>query len=323
MNNHAFVSIVITSYNHGRFLRDAIDSTLSQTYSYTEIIVVDDGSTDNSQEIIASYGDRIVPVVKENGGEASAFNAGFAASRGNILCFLDSDDLFLSEKVAKIVAVFTQHPAIGSCFHTLKALDETGAGLALPYMALTGERDFRSGIRKGKMPFIATAMSGMCFRRPLLQLICPMPEIKGRAIGEHYIKWVSLALQPTFFLDEALALQRIHSDNSYTGKADDVARARNCIVQACWLREQGPEILTPWADRIFADGLGTYWRSGGIEEEFYDLVRCYLGSLSRFARMRVALRALCYRLDVEKLRPSIFSSYSATNYDGATYKCVF
>src|SRR3989442_14005385 len=76
-------SIIINNCNYGQFLKAAIDSALSQTYLHKEVIVVDDGSTDNSREIIAgSYGSRIVPVLKENGGQAPASNPGLAVSRG-------------------------------------------------------------------------------------------------------------------------------------------------------------------------------------------------------------------------------------------------
>ncbi|HJX31854.1 MAG TPA: glycosyltransferase family A protein [Thermodesulfobacteriota bacterium] len=87
-------SIIITSYNYDKFLSRIIDSALQQTYPFKEVIVVDDGSTDNSRHIINSYGDRIIPVFKENGGLNSATNAGFFASRGEIIFFLDSDDIF-------------------------------------------------------------------------------------------------------------------------------------------------------------------------------------------------------------------------------------
>jgi glycosyltransferase involved in cell wall biosynthesis len=69
---HPLVSILINNYNYGRFLTEAIDSALNQTYSNIEVIVVDDGSTDNSQEIIKSYQDKIIPILKPNGGQASA-----------------------------------------------------------------------------------------------------------------------------------------------------------------------------------------------------------------------------------------------------------
>ena len=95
-------TIIINNYNYGRFLAAAIESALNQTYADTEVVVVDDGSTDNSRQIIAGYGNRIRPVLKTNGGQASAFNAGFAASTGDVICMLDSDDLFYPNKVERI-----------------------------------------------------------------------------------------------------------------------------------------------------------------------------------------------------------------------------
>jgi glycosyltransferase involved in cell wall biosynthesis len=97
------VSILVSNYNYGDFVAEAIESALAQTYTNCEIIVVDDGSTDSSRETINHFAGRIIPVFKSNGGQASAFNAGFARARGNIICFLDSDDLFLPTKVEQVV----------------------------------------------------------------------------------------------------------------------------------------------------------------------------------------------------------------------------
>jgi glycosyltransferase involved in cell wall biosynthesis len=80
MQAFPLVSILITSYNYGRYLGNAIDSALNQTFRNIEVVVVDDGSEDNSLDVIKSYGGRIVSVVKQNGGQGSAFNAGFAFS---------------------------------------------------------------------------------------------------------------------------------------------------------------------------------------------------------------------------------------------------
>ncbi len=94
-------TIIITSHNYGRFLRQCINSALEQTYPDTEVIVVDDGSVDESPQIIRSYGSRIIPVLKENGGQASAFNAGFKLSNGDFICFVDSDDVLLPTAMEK------------------------------------------------------------------------------------------------------------------------------------------------------------------------------------------------------------------------------
>jgi glycosyltransferase involved in cell wall biosynthesis len=87
-------SVIIASYNYGRFLGDAIESALAQTYAPVEVIVVDDGSTDESRNVIARVGDRVQSILKANGGQASAWNAGFAASAGDVVLFLDADDLY-------------------------------------------------------------------------------------------------------------------------------------------------------------------------------------------------------------------------------------
>src|SRR5579872_6996796 len=106
------VTVLINNYNYGRFLREAIDSALKQTYKNIEVVVVDDGSTDESREIIRGYGDRVVPVFKANGGQASAFNEGISASRGEIICFLDSDDIFHPTKVEKVVPYCKQNSMV-------------------------------------------------------------------------------------------------------------------------------------------------------------------------------------------------------------------
>src|SRR4051794_6220176 len=86
------VSVIINNYNYSAYLREAIDSALDQTYPHVEVVVVDDGSTDDSREIISKYGTKVIPVLQNNGGQGAAFNSGFAASRGEIVCFLDADD---------------------------------------------------------------------------------------------------------------------------------------------------------------------------------------------------------------------------------------
>ena len=89
-------SIIITNHNYGEFLRPSIESALHQFDAAVEVIVVDDGSTDESRSIIASFEDRVIPVLlSENRGQAAAMNAGFARSNAEVVLFLDADDLLL------------------------------------------------------------------------------------------------------------------------------------------------------------------------------------------------------------------------------------
>lgn len=101
----SLVSIVIPCYNAGRWLREAIDSCLGQTYPNLEIIVVDDGSTDDSLSIARSYGSDIVVSTGPNKGESGARNKGFSLSHGDFIQFLDADDYLLPEKIERQVAL--------------------------------------------------------------------------------------------------------------------------------------------------------------------------------------------------------------------------
>jgi glycosyltransferase involved in cell wall biosynthesis len=290
------VSIIINNYNYGHFLGKAIDSSLKQTYPCVEVIVVDDGSTDNSREIIGSYKEQIIPVLKDNGGQGSAFNAGFAASRGDIICMLDSDDIFLPEKVAEIVNVFKQYQDIEWCFHRLQFVEaNTGVFLKLSHESGSRQCDFREHLKKGKLPFTSPATSGLCFTRSLLQKILPMPEASGVNVSDHYLKVTALALNKGFFLDEQLACLRIHSNNTYTLKDDkQQLKARVSILTAYWLRYNWP-FLTKFGNKLLAKGISTYWKNGDIEVEYAEKIKSYLSNVSLIDRIEIGLRAIYYR----------------------------
>ena len=151
------VSILINNYNYGRYLGTAIESALNQTYSPTEVIIVDDGSTDNSREVIASFGSRVISVLKINGGQASAFNAGFAASRGNLICFLDSDDCFLPQKTAEVVKALALEE-YSWFFHSLSVNGKGGSSPNSDFRP--GDWDYRAKMAAGiGFPYLPTATS--------------------------------------------------------------------------------------------------------------------------------------------------------------------
>jgi len=107
------VSVIIPNYNYGRFLRQAITSALGQTAKPREVIVVDDGSTDDSREIIRSFGDAIIAIDQKNAGVAAARNTGAEIATGNLLAFLDADDYWYCDKVEKQLQKFSSDPEIG------------------------------------------------------------------------------------------------------------------------------------------------------------------------------------------------------------------
>jgi glycosyltransferase involved in cell wall biosynthesis len=207
-------SILINNYNYGRFVGEAIESALNQTSSGVEVIVVDDGSTDNSREVIASFGDAIKAVLQENGGQASAINSGFAASRGDWIYLLDSDDLFKANKVRRVSELAAAYPTAGMIAHDLEYCTADGESLnfAAPYIRKSALIDDRQLARRGKLSVSLPATSGLCIRRDVLQSIFPLP--KAIRVGiDAYIKCVLQSLFPVFVVPEFPAKQRIHGSN--------------------------------------------------------------------------------------------------------------
>jgi glycosyltransferase involved in cell wall biosynthesis len=125
------VSVVIPAYNYARFLGETIQSVLDQTFRDFELIVVDDGSTDNTMEVVSSFKDnRIQYIYQENGGLSSARNTGIKASKGEYIAFLDSDDIWLPENLELKVKLLDSHPDAGLvCSDAYFFDNNTGANL--------------------------------------------------------------------------------------------------------------------------------------------------------------------------------------------------
>ena len=107
------ISVLIPTYNYARYLPQAIDSVLAQTYAPLEVLVVDDGSTDDTPQVLAAYGNRIRAIRQDNQGVAAARNTGVAAARGEYVALLDSDDLWLPRKLELQIARFESDPSLG------------------------------------------------------------------------------------------------------------------------------------------------------------------------------------------------------------------
>lgn len=221
MNNpHLLVSVVINNYNYGRFLRDAIESALGQTHPYVEVIVVDDGSTDNSRQVIEHYRNRVVIVPKANGGQASALNEGFAASRGDIICFLDSDDLFFPSKVERVLAVLEQR---GSrycvlLYHLLRRMDRIGRpiGGTVPEHIRRWPPNFVEFSRRyGFLPYCASPTSGLAVSRGLAEKIFPIPNV--RVSADDFVVRAAALMGEVYGIPEVLGAYREHGENNWFG----------------------------------------------------------------------------------------------------------
>jgi hypothetical protein len=177
-------SIIVTCYNKGRVIAHAIESALAQTFRGIEVIVVDDGSTDSSPEILKCYRDKVRLIRKENGGQASAINVGFKSSRGDIVFFLDGDDLLDPDTVERVVAIWNQK--VSKIHFRLRVIDANGVfvGTFLPPYRPLLKPDVNDSVfcRFGFYP--TPPGSGNAFSRWYLEAVMPLPEPEFRSHGE-------------------------------------------------------------------------------------------------------------------------------------------
>jgi glycosyltransferase involved in cell wall biosynthesis len=132
------VSVIIPNYNYSQYIGEAVESVLSQTYANVEIIVVDDGSKDNSLEILETFGNKIKVIAQQNAGVSAARNNGVANSDGEFIAFLDADDVWLPEKLEKQIERFSTDNSLGLVHVAVQDIDAKGNNLDIHLDGLSG-----------------------------------------------------------------------------------------------------------------------------------------------------------------------------------------
>jgi glycosyltransferase involved in cell wall biosynthesis len=215
MGGHPLASVILSNYNCGHFLAQAVESALGQTYPRTEVIVVDDGSTDNSREVLADYRGRVQVLFKENGGQASALNLGLRASRGNAVVFLDADDLLLPTALEQALDLFADRGAT-KVHWPLWVIDERGrkTGEVCPDWGPLAEGDLREAVlRRGADGYVWPPTSGNCWSRAFLERVGPLPEAGNSVWPDFYLATLAPLYGPVHRLAEPQGLYRIHGGN--------------------------------------------------------------------------------------------------------------
>lgn len=234
MKPSMLVSVIISNYNYGRFITEAIESVLNQTYSNVELIVVDDGSTDNSRDIIQSYGKRLISVFQENSGQGAAFNAGLAQANGDIICFLDADDYYRQNKLEKVVAAFKAHPEWVQISHGRTSIDKHGNILGRDPTFLNQGNVQPLLLKWGRYAWAIT--SALSYRRTVLEKLLPIPQ-RPRA-ADTYLTAKAPFYGQVGMISEPLMFYRKHGKNR-RGQTDNIAYileqrrdTAHCINQA-------------------------------------------------------------------------------------------
>lgn len=239
------VSVVIPAYNAAGFVGRAVDSVLAQTHQAREILVINDGSTDDTPRVLEAYGDRIRVIHQRNGGLSNARNRGIREARGDYIAFLDADDRWLPEKLARQVEILSQQPGIGFC--STRTLVET------PTHEITGEWSCPKVegsllatlfLRNGAIP---GSGSGVMVRRPLLE------QTGGFDEGLHSLEdidcWMRLAAVSEYAcIDEPLTVIVKHPDSM----SRNLGRMREAALTVMRKNRH----LLPQTER------GSLWRAG-------------------------------------------------------------
>jgi glycosyltransferase involved in cell wall biosynthesis len=266
-----FFSVLIDAYNYGQYVEQAVSSALDQDFppEEREILVVDDGSTDDTSSRLLRYGSAIRYLHKPNGGQASAFNYGFAQARGTVIALLDADDVWLPGKLARVRRAFEQNPEAGMVYHRLHWWDGAQeAGDDRCFITVSG-RVPESRAALLKYPMAAT--SCLAFRRTALEQLLPVPETL-RSQADAYLTALIIFIAPVVAAPEYLGKYRLHGANLFQAEGKPFSRAQiehRMAMRAAllaeihqWLRRNGYDTrsanlrayLMQWRNALEQDG---------------------------------------------------------------------
>ncbi len=282
------ITAVIPIYNGERFLREAIESVITQTLRPVEIIAVDDVSTDNSLKVIEQIKTDIpIRIIRRsaNGGQGSARNDGYKAAKGELIAFLDQDDVWLPNHLEELVRPFSKLPNLGWAYSNVDEIDEGGGLIGLEIL-----RDFPAQHPKRTLAdLLATDQmilpsASLVSRKALVDVGGFDERLKGYEDDDLFLRIFRKGYD-NFFIHQSLSRWRIHySSTSYSPKMRASRQIyANKLIEAFpdrpvggrwWVREY-------IAPRFFAKAIGDY--TWGLGEKEWDLCKSFLEEASRYA----------------------------------------
>ncbi|QBQ98386.1 glycosyltransferase family 2 protein [Paraburkholderia pallida] len=209
------ITVVIGNYNYARFLREAIDSALANVPASAgsgervRVLVIDDGSTDDSRAIIESYGDRVTPVFKENQGQSSVYNLGLSLVQTEYVLFLDSDDILYPEAIGEVLRAFESGDYAKVQFR-LDVIGEDGMRTGVRVPNSTPPSDCAALLRRGWL-YPSPPASGNAYRVSALRSVFPIPMSLHHRKAADFFAIYGIALTGAICaLDNALGGYRVH-----------------------------------------------------------------------------------------------------------------
>ncbi|MCW5745757.1 MAG: glycosyltransferase family 2 protein [Alphaproteobacteria bacterium] len=215
------VTALINTYNYGRYLPFAINSVLNQTYPNIEILVVDDGSTDHTPQVLAQYGEKIRVIRTENGGQGHTFNVGIPAARGELVMLLDADDTWMPDKVERMVELAARRPNAVMLYHRFQNIDKQGNELGLPQPHTLTNGDYRRKYLRSGGTWWSPITSVLVLRPEHIKKALPIPTYAVREGADTLLTDFCAVTGEIAALPEALTHRRLHGSNLYAAGRDD------------------------------------------------------------------------------------------------------
>src|SRR5947199_914519 len=207
------VTALISAYNYARYLPFAINSVLNQTYSPIEIIVVDDGSTDHTREVLARYQGRVLAISTENGGQGHAFNVGISKASGELIMLLDADDIWQPDKVQLMVEFAAKHPNAAMLYHRYQDIDRAGGYEGRPQPFILRSGNFRHTYLRSGGSWEHPIASVLTLRSEHIRRALPLPTYAVREGADAIVTDYCILTSEVASLPDALTLRRVHGSN--------------------------------------------------------------------------------------------------------------
>jgi glycosyl transferase family 2 len=292
------VDIIINNHNYGRFLADAIESGLGQSYQPCVVTVVDDGSTDDSAEILARYLNRVQVLSQAQSGQAAAVNSGFDASSGDIVLFLDADDLLDQDVVANVVTAFQDHHDVAKVQFPLRHIDRDGRPLPGFIPAKPGQMpqgDVREALLRYNDDLAWSSMSGNAYPRAILTKIMPIPTTDYPKIGaDIYLINLAPLYGPVVSLERPGGSYRIHGQNADYRSDFDLQRASRIVALSHVTHDHIERHAHLLGLSLPAEGVG----SGSITLIAQEMTLARIGAARPFDVARSGMSVLKRRRDL-------------------------
>jgi glycosyltransferase involved in cell wall biosynthesis len=230
------VSVLLSNYNYGSFLQEAIGSVLQQTYEKYELIVCDDGSTDGSRKVLESLQSkdpRIRVIFQSNQGQFRAMNAAFQNCRGEIVCLMDADDIFHPEKLESLVEAFVSNPDAGFAIHRMLRVDKFRNFLGEIPLLSQLPSGWQGGAFNLKGPRALSGLppsSGLALHRTIADLVFPLsPTLRTGA--DTAVQILAPMMTPIISVNRILGEYRIHGRNNIGRNQFDTADVERIMTQ--------------------------------------------------------------------------------------------